>query len=118
MVHFLYRNLNVEKANSWLELSYQRFGLSYNVACMRQGSRWRWWTSVPSAMAAATTSANTAKRAPSARAGKGTPSWLTRKDAEVCWSIFLSGCDHKCEHSKKGANCSCRKGYTLMADEK
>ena len=33
-------------------------------------------------------------------------------------AISNGGCDHKCQHSREGAICSCRKGYMLMADRK
>ena len=33
-------------------------------------------------------------------------------------AIGNGGCDHKCQHTREGPICSCRKGYKLMADEK
>lgn len=32
--------------------------------------------------------------------------------------IGNGGCAHKCKHAAGGPICSCRKGYTLQADEK
>ena len=33
-------------------------------------------------------------------------------------AISNGGCDHKCQHTREGPICSCRKGYKLMADKK
>ena len=33
-------------------------------------------------------------------------------------AISNGGCDHKCQHTRDGPICSCRKGYKLMADKK
>ena len=33
-------------------------------------------------------------------------------------NINNGGCAHKCEHTRDGPICSCRKGYNLQADQK